>query len=305
MSRQAAWEWAAALLRAAGVPAGEARLESEVLLRHAAALSREELFTRPAAPLPPEAAAAFAALVAQREAGRPTAYLVGHREFFGLDLIVDERVLIPRPETERLVEVVRDTLADHPAPVVVEIGTGCGAVAIALACLVPRARTFATDCSAGALEVARVNAARHGVADRITWVEGDGLSAIEGRGLLDGVDALVSNPPYLPTADLAALPREVREHEPRVALDGGPDGLAVHSKIIAGAGRYVRPGGTLALEVAAIDDQAHTVAGLIATVGGYATPRVVRDYAGLERVVVAARDRTRDRNGDHRDRSPS
>ncbi len=288
-TRQGAWEWGTGRLRAAGLSGAAARLEAEVLLRHAAVLTREELFTRPGDALPAWAAAAFAALIAQREAGRPTAYLVGHREFFGVEFAVDERVLIPRPETERLVEVARDALADHPAPVIVEVGTGSGAVAVTLARLLPRARLFATDCSEGALEVARKNAARQQVADRITWIRGDGLSPLTGQGLEDAVDAVVSNPPYVPTPDLAALPREVREYEPRVALDGGPDGLSVHRPIIAEAGRYLRRGGTLALEVTALGEQARAVAGLIAAQGRFAPARIVRDYAGLDRIVVAAR----------------
>lgn len=288
-TRQAAWDWGAAHLRALGIAPEEARLEAEVLLRHATGLSREELFTRPTATVAPPAFAAYAAVIAQRAAGRPAAYLVGHREFFGIDLIVDERVLIPRPETERLVEIVRDALGGHPAPVIVEIGTGSGAVAIALARLLPRARTVATDWSSVALEVARVNAARHGVAERITWIEGDGLAPLAGRGLEGAVDALVSNPPYIPTADLAGLPREVRDHEPRAALDGGPDGLAVHRRIITAAARYLGAGGLLALEVAAIGDQARAVTGLIAAEGAFTAPRIVSDYAGAERVVAAIR----------------
>ncbi len=305
-TRQAAWDWGAARLRAGGLGPDEARLEAEVLLRHAAACSREALFTHLAAPLPASAAAAYAALIARRAAGRPTAYLVGHREFFGIDLLVDERVLIPRPETERLVEAAQEALAEQPAPVIAEIGTGSGAVAIALVRLLPRARALATDCSAAALDVARLNAGRHSVADRITWAEGAGLAPLAGRGLEGAVDALVSNPPYIPTADLAGLPREIREHEPRVALDGGDDGLAVHRGLVAGAARYLRPGGMLALEVAAIHGQARAVAGLIAAEGAaFTAPRIVRDFAGAERVVCALRRAIplegRGGDADHRD----
>ncbi len=288
-TRRAAWEWGAARLRTAGLASEEARAEAEVLLRHAASITREELFTRPDARLAAPASAAFATLVARRETGRPTAYLVGHRAFFGMEFAVDERVLIPRPETELLVEIVRDALASYTAPVIVEIGTGSGAVVITLARLLPGARVIATEYSGGAIDVARANAKRQGVEDRIIWIQGDGLAPIAGRGLEGAVDALVSNPPYVPTPDLAALPREVREHEPRVALDGGPDGLAVHRQIITDAGRYVRRGGILALEVAAIGRQAQAVAELIAAQGGFAPARIARDYAGLDRVVVATR----------------
>jgi release factor glutamine methyltransferase len=288
-TRRAAWQWGEAQLRARGLPPEEARLEAEVLLRHAAALSREELLVRPLTPLAPPAEAAYAELIGYRMSGHPTAYLVGHREFFGLDLRVDERVLIPRPETERLVEVVRDALQDHPAPLIVDIGTGSGAVAIALARALPRARLLATDTSAGALEVARANAARCGVAERIAWGDGAGLAPLAGRGLEETVDGLASNPPYVPTAELARLPEEVREHEPQEALDGGPDGLAVHRVLVAGAWHYLRPGGVLAVEVAAPGGQARAVASLIAAGGAYTSPTIVRDFAGAERVVIAAK----------------
>jgi release factor glutamine methyltransferase len=286
-TRQAAWQWGEAQLRARGMAPEEARLEAEVLLRHAAALSREEVLIRPEVPLGLSAAAVYAGLIAERAAGRPTAYLVGHREFFGLDLCVDERVLIPRPETERLVEVVRDALLEHPGPSIVDVGTGSGAVAIALAQTLPRARLVATDSSAGALEVARANAARCGVGGRIEWAEGSGLIPLAGRGLEETVDALVSNPPYIPTGEIPRLPEEVRNHEPPEALDGGPDGLAVHRMLVAGAPRYLRPGGRLAVEVAATGGQAKAVASLIAAEGGYAAPVIVSDYAGAERVVIA------------------
>lgn len=276
-------------MRTRGTPPEEARLDAEVLLRHAAGLSREELLIRPHSPLTAPAAAVYAGLIAHRLSGRPTAYLVGHREFFGLDLLVDERVLIPRPETERLVEVVRDSLGAHPGPLIVDVGTGCGAVAIALARALPRAHLLATDCSAGALEVARVNAVRCGVDTRVTWGQGDGLAPLAVRGLEGTVDAVVSNPPYIPTAEMLRLPEDVRDHEPRDALDGGWDGLAVHRALLRGAPRYLRSGGVLAVEVAATGDQARAVAALIAAEGAYAPPEIVRDFAGAERVVLATR----------------
>lgn len=261
-----------------------------MLLRHAAGVSREELLIRPAASLSAAETSAYATLVDHRAAGSPTAYLVGHREFYGIDLSVDARVMIPRPETERLVEVVVGFLRERPAPVIVEIGTGSGAVAVALARALPRARVLATDCSPAALDVARLNAVRGGAAGRIEWAEGPGLEPLSSRGLLGAVDALVANPPYIPTAEIARLPWEVREYEPRVALDGGPDGLAVHRQIIAGAARYLRPGGVLALEVASLWDQARAVAALIAGAGVGTGPEIIRDYAGAERVVLAVRD---------------
>jgi len=296
-SRRDAWRWGAGRLGAAGVEAHDAQLEAEVLLRHAAGLTREELLARPLTPLAREATAAYEALIARRAAGAPGAYLVGHREFFGIDLLVDPRVMIPRPETERLVEFLVDALGGCPAPLVVDIGTGSGAIAIAVARTLPRARVLATDISKGALAVAQINAARAGVAERIRWAEGPGLEPLSRAELEGRVDAVASNPPYIPTEEIAHLPREVRDGEPAIALDGGPDGLSVHRPIITGAGRYLVPGGILALEVAAAWRQAETVARLVDATGWFAPARIVRDYAGAERVVMA--DRV-GRDGNHR-----
>ena len=296
-SRQDAWRWGAGRLGAAGVEPRDAQLEAEVLLRHAAGLTREELLARPLTPLAREAASAYEALIARRAAGVPGAYLVGHREFFGIDLLVDPRVMIPRPETERLVELLVEALRNHPAPFVADIGTGSGAIAIAVARSLPRARVLATDLSTGALEVAQVNAARAGVADRIRWAEGPGLEPLSRAELEGRVDAVASNPPYIPTEEIATLPREVRDGEPAIALDGGPDGLSVHRPIIRWAGRYLVPGGLLALEVAAVWRQAQTVARLVDATGMFTPVRIVRDDAGAERVVMAERV---GRDGNHR-----
>jgi release factor glutamine methyltransferase len=250
-----------------------------------------EVLTRPDALVSAPEAAQYAELIDRRAAGCPSAYLVGQREFFGIDIYVDRRVMIPRPETERLVDAVADLLRDHPGPLIVEIGTGSGAIAVALARALPRARILATDISAPGLEVARLNAERAGVADRIEWAEGAGLEPLAARGLVETVDALVANPPYIPTAEIARLPREVREYEPRAALDGGPDGLAVHRAIIAGARHYLRPAGALALEVASLGNQARVVSALVTAAGLDQGPRIIRDYAGAERLVLAARGR--------------
>ncbi|HKX18121.1 MAG TPA: peptide chain release factor N(5)-glutamine methyltransferase, partial [bacterium] len=225
----------------------------------------------------------------RRAAGCPSAYLVGRREFCGLVFDVDARVLIPRPETERLVEVVAAGLRPRPAPLIVDVGTGSGAIALALLHLLPGACAVATDVSSAALEVARANSERLGLTGRVTWRCGDGLKALAGVVPVAGADAVCANPPYVPSADVETLAREVREHEPRAALDGGPDGLVVHRRIVEGAAVYLRPGGVLALETCAEGHQAHAVAALIAGTGGFARAEIVQDYAGLDRVVVAAR----------------
>jgi release factor glutamine methyltransferase len=288
-SREEARAWGVGRLVAAGLEPHDAWVEADLLLRHAAGLTREESLLRPSAPLPDGARDAFASLIARRGAGCPSAYLTGRCEFYGLALRVDPRVLIPRPETERLVEVVAGALAPRPAPVIVDVGTGSGAIALALARLIAGARVIATDVSEEALAVARANAERLGLAPRLTWCRGDVLDALAGVAAPAGVDAICANPPYVPSDDVAALAREIREHEPRRALDGGPDGLSFHRQIVAGAAAYLRPGGVLALETSALGGQAHAVAALIAGEGTFTPAQIVRDHAGLDRVVIATR----------------
>jgi release factor glutamine methyltransferase len=287
--------WGATRLREAGLEVREAWVEAELLLRHAAALSREELLLRPSARVGGRAAERYASLIAARAAGRPSAYLTGQREFAGLVFSVDERVLIPRPETERLVDVVSAALGDparrapHPSPLIVDLGTGSGAIALALAHRLPAARVVATDISEAALAVARANAERLGLAHRVVWRLGDATDALHGVVPPAGADAICANPPYVPAAAVERLPRDVRGYEPRLALDGGPDGLRVHRRIVTGAARYLSPGGLLALETCALGGQAAAVAALIAAQGTFNAAEIVLDYAGLERVVVATR----------------
>jgi release factor glutamine methyltransferase len=288
-TREEARAWGAGRLLAAGLDSRDAWVEADLLFRHAAGLTREETLLRPSAALPDGAAEAFASLIARRAAGCPSAYLTGRCEFYGIALDVDPRVLIPRPETERLVEVAAAALAAHPAPVIVDVGTGSGAIALALAHLVPDARVIAIDVSEDALAVARGNAERLDLAARVTWCRGDALDALAGIVPPAGVDAICANPPYVPTCDMASLAREIREHEPRVALDGGPDGLVVHRRIVAAASAYLRPGGVLVLETTALGRQAHAVAALIAAQEAFTPAQIILDYAGLERVVVARR----------------
>jgi release factor glutamine methyltransferase len=291
-SRRQAWAWGAARLRR-GRPAADAAVEAEVLLRHAAGVSRAEWLAHPEAPLGRAAQVRYREWIRRRERDVPIAYLTGEREFFGIRFAVDGRVLVPRPETERLVAAVAAHLtACRPQAAllpIADIGTGSGAIAVALAAALPRASILATDIFEPALAVARGNAARHGVEGRIAWACGPDLAPLRRTVPPGGLDALVSNPPYIPTAEIACLPADVRDHEPRVALDGGPDGMRLHRAIVAGAGRYLAPGGVLALETAALWGQARAVAELVAATGEYGPPRIVQDDAGMDRVVLAVR----------------
>ncbi len=254
------------------------RLDAELLLAHLLRMERIGLYTHFDQPLRPEELVAFRELIKRRLAGEPVAYLVGHREFRSLDLMVDARVLVPRPDTETLVEVALSMLPSVGPARVVDVGTGSGAVAIALAVARHELDVDAVDRSAEAAEVARANAARH--APRVRIHVGDLLAPIEGP-----IDLVVSNPPYIPSAEIATLSAEV-QREPRLALDGGPDGLDVVRRLVAEATARLAPGGGLAIEIGA--GQAAATEALLAA-AGYTALRRTSDLGGIERVVSGKR----------------
>jgi release factor glutamine methyltransferase len=235
-----------ASLAAAGVE--DPVRDAMTLLGHATARPRERLHAHPGEAVPAEAVARFRDLVARRAARVPLQHLTGVQEFWSLPFRVTPEVLIPRPESEHLIEAL--LRLDLPAgPVIVDLGTGSGCLAVVAAISLPRVRVVATDVSAEALAVARENAVRHAVGERIEFITGDLYAPLEGRGLERGIDILMSNPPYVAAADLPALAPEVRDHEPAQALSPGPDGLAIHRRIAAGAPSWLRRGGRLLVEI--------------------------------------------------------
>ena len=261
----------------AGVSGADARLEAEVLLAHATGFTRTGLYRELARPINKQARQRYEALVERRLRHEPLAYIVGHKEFYGLDLLVDRRVLIPRPETEMLVEIAVERLRDGPC-LIADIGTGSGALAVALATHLPKATVYAVDSSHEALEVARENVRRHGMEARVLLLHGDLLEPLAGP-----VDAIVANLPYIPSARLAGLQPEVAQSEPLEALDGGADGLAVYRRLLALSPVKLRPGGFLLAEIDAEQSQAaKTLAALLFPT---AMTAVIPDYAGLPRVL--------------------
>ncbi len=233
-------------LRESGVE--DAGFEAEYLLRSTLECTREQLLLALDSDVSSSDQLRFDSIIGRRAAGEPSAYITGHREFYGLNFKVDSRALIPRPETEFLVELALEFAARPTCRVedlnIAEVGVGCGAIAIALAVNLSGARVVATDISPAALKLASENVSRHGVEDRVTLLEGDLLAPVSGP-----IDILVSNPPYIPSAHLAALPREIRDHEPRVALDGGEDGITVIERLIRQAKYKLRPGGAMFVEI--------------------------------------------------------
>ncbi|HEY7341706.1 MAG TPA: peptide chain release factor N(5)-glutamine methyltransferase [Ktedonobacterales bacterium] len=269
------------------VPDGEsAALDAQLLLAHATGLPRTTILAYPERPLAPEDAERYAALVMRRVAHEPVAYLTGHREFMGLDFLTDARALIPRPETELLVEValaeVRARLAEatSPAPVVADIGAGSGAIAVALARLEPRLDTiYATDISADALALARENAQRLGVKERIRFLEGDLLLPLP-----EPMDVLLANLPYVAPRDAPTLADDVRHYEPSLALYGDDDGLGHLRRLFAQMPARLKPGAAIMLEFGY--DQRAAIVALAQTTFPMADIRIVADYAGWDRLAV-------------------
>jgi release factor glutamine methyltransferase len=292
-----------AALRQAGLDSP--RLDAEVLLAHAWGRSREELLIHPEQEAPEAVARQFLALVGQRAGGSPAAYLTGAREFMSLLMAVTPEVLIPRPETEVLVEEVLRWLASRPRrpvrwtrhrrfsgrgtvsdqPLVADVGTGSGAIAVSLAHYHLAVQVTAIDISETALGVAAVNAANHGLADRISFLVGDLLAPLLERGDAGAGTAVVANLPYIPSAAWDRLPPEVRR-EPRLALDGGGDGLGLYRRLLPQAAAWLAPGGLLACEIG--PGQAEVLIGLLRQ-DSWQQARLIRDYRGEERVVIAAK----------------
>lgn len=272
------------------------RRDAELLLAHVAGRPRTWVLSYPEAALASDLPADFSALVRRRDAGEPLQYLLGRQEFFGLTLRVTPDVLIPRPETEHLVEAVLDHLVSAPPAGstqlrIADVGTGSGAIALALAARLPggpATEIAALDISRAALGIAQENAEQLGLAGRVRFLHSDLLSALEpefAAGRL--LDAVVSNPPYIALGDAGALQREVVEHEPHVALFAGADGLEVYRRLLPAAHAALRPGGLLALEFGF--GQGPALAALLrpAGAGGWTGVRFLHDYAGIERVALA------------------
>jgi len=275
---------AAQILARAGSESAD--LDAEVLLGHALAMTREQLIVMADSPLGAESAERFQSLLVRRLQREPVAYIIGRQEFWSLDFQVTRDVLIPRPETERLIEVVlllaAQLSSDNPLRVL-DIGTGSGAIAVSIATESPSAEIFATDISPSALAIARTNATLNGVVERIIFWCGDLYAAIADQKAQ--FDLIVANPPYVRRAEIATLKPEVSQWEPNAALDGGADGLDFYRRIAAQAGQFLTPNGSIALEIGA--GMGAEVLPILIQSGPFQEAKIVHDYAGRERVAVA------------------
>jgi len=254
----------------------DASLESELLLRHALKMSRVQLYLDLSRELSPEQEETFCHLIKRRLNGEPTAYITGHREFYGLDFYVDPNVLIPRPESELLVEKALNLAHQHTISTIAEIGTGCGAIAISLALNLPEAKIYATDISAPALKVALFNCQKHGVVNRICLLQGDMLDPLP-----EPADLIVANLPYVKESE---LPRTGPvSFEPIVALNGGSAGLEKLRQLCQQSGSKLRPQGCLLLEIG--QGQGKAVTTFLRSLFPSATAEIIPDLSGIERGV--------------------
>ena len=263
-----------------------ARLDAEVLLRQVLRMNKTELYLKIDELLQPAEERRFRELLRRRAQREPVAYITGQKEFWSLDFIVTSAVLIPRPETELLVEIALDCLKSRAvgtAPAIFDLGTGSGAIAVCLTKERLDADIWAGDISLSALEVARANALRHGVSDRIHWLPGDLFATPDGG--MPIFDLIVSNPPYIRTGELAMLAPEISQWEPLIALDGGADGMDVYRRIIREAHEHLAPGGQIIFEIGA--DSGKIVVDLIRRAACYGPVSVFQDYAGRDRVIAA------------------
>jgi len=257
----------------------DARAEARLLLQHTLRIASAHLYSHPEQTLSTAEAGRFRDLVSRRAKHEPTAYIFESQPFFGREFFVDGRVLIPRPETEVLVQMALESMRGHRAPVVADVGTGCGAIAITLAMENPDLRIYGVDVSARALEVARINCLRYNVADRVTLLLGDLLDPVPGK-----VDMVVANLPYVADPDLATLSPEIARYEPRIALSGGPDGLRLIRSLLQRATTRLASGGRVLLEIG--HNQEAPVLSMVGTCSPEAEGQAFQDFNGLSRVVT-------------------
>jgi release factor glutamine methyltransferase len=260
----------------------DARIEAELLLMHALGIQRADLYARLAEPLPSAVGDKFEALVERRLRHEPAAYILGRHEFYGIELCVDSRVLIPRPETELLAETalvfVERRFGKGQPSSIVDVGTGSGAIAIVLALHLPRARIYAADASSGAIDVAGVNCTRHGVNGRVELLLGDLLDPLS-----RSVDLIVANLPYVKDADIPQLMPEIRDFEPVAALAGGADGLDKVRLLLAQSKGHLLPRGAVMLEIGL--GQAEEAVSIAARHFPQSKVDLLKDFAGIERVL--------------------
>lgn len=296
-------EWTAQYFTGKGIPSP--RLDAELLLACALNADRLFLYLNLAKPISPSERQAFRALVQRRAQREPVAYITGRREFWSLNLDTQRGVLIPRPETETLVEYALKVLTGAVTPLVLDMGSGTGAIALALARERPDATIVAVDINPRAAQLTRDNARKLDCSDTVHCVVGDLFPCLRDR---EAFDVICSNPPYIPTAVVGTLAPEIAGYEPNQALDGGPDGLDYIRLLARGTGSRIKPGGRLIVEIG--DEQGHEARAILQGDGGLSDVHVLEDLAGKPRVVTGTKPQSSvtpgavvNRNGDRHDRN--
>jgi release factor glutamine methyltransferase len=275
---------AAITLSTAGI--ANARLDAEVLLSHIIHRDRVWLITHRDDVLDDKDQRDFDEAIERRSKREPLQYIIGNQEFWGLEFKVTPDVLIPRPETELIIEAAIAMVQDRNKPVrIIDLCTGSGCIAVSLAKELANAHVIATDASEKALAVARENTRDHGVADRIRYLEGDLFEPLKELDIRGQIDIIVSNPPYVRESDLAALQSEVKDYEPLMALVAGPEGTEIAQRIIRHATEYLKKNGALIMEMGL--GQAGALTRMTEATGAYGKSEVLKDLAGIERVIVA------------------
>jgi release factor glutamine methyltransferase len=281
--------WAINTLRNSNIESPN--INAEILLAHVLSCDRIELHTNPDKIIDDGDISKYKKLINKRADRVPLQYITGHVEFMSLDFIVDEHTLIPRQETEILVETVLNKIKDRALPnktiTIVDIGTGCGNIAISLAANLQNAQVYASDISRETLAVAGTNVRRHRVTDRVHLLHGNLFESFDGHLSKGSIDFVVSNPPYVSEADLNELEPEIRDHEPLKALVGGEDGLCFYKQIIKEAHEWLKPKGFLILEVG--ETQAETITKLIETEGHFENIEITKDLQKIDRIISARR----------------
>jgi release factor glutamine methyltransferase len=276
---------AAQELAQSGIP--NARLDAELLLSHIVKKNRAWFFTHGQDTLDGEQEHLFHALIGRRSRREPLQYILGFQEFWGLGFTVDPRVLIPRPETELLVEAAISFAKNRPRPVVIDLCTGSGCIAVTLAKMLQAQRIFGTDLSSAALDLARENARKHGVEERIRFLEGDLFDPLRELNLREQADIITANPPYIPENDLPSLQPEVKNFEPVTALIAGRKGTEIHERIVGDAPLFLSKKGALFMEIGI--GQAETLTAFAASIGAYTRPEILKDLAGIDRIIILKR----------------
>jgi release factor glutamine methyltransferase len=267
-----------AIERLQSAAVGSPRMNAELLLMFVLDCDRSYLYAHPERGLTPEESSRYDAALAERIRGVPSQYIIGHQEFWGMDFIVTPAVLIPRPETEHLIEAVLPLARGMANPRIVDVGTGSGCIAVALAKELPRAQIVATDISSAALEIARANAARHNVQDRISFREADLLEGLPSEAF----DFVVSNPPYVGESEEEQVQLEVRKYEPRNAVFAGETGLEIIHRLVPETLKVLCPGRWLVMEISG-----SIVDGVTGLLNGWHDVRITNDLQGIPRIASA------------------